>query len=56
MDRRDDLFTTQNQRIIELETELKHSKAMIEYYMSIIAEQMAQSAVERAKQTGAWEG
>ncbi len=43
-------------RIIELEAELKHSKTLIEYYMSIIAEQMAQGAVDRAKQTGAWEG
>ena len=56
MSRRDDLFTAQNQRILELEAELKHSKQLIEYYMSIIAEQMAQGAVDRAKQTGAWEG
>lgn len=56
MDRRDDLFTAQNQRIIELEAELKQEKMLTQYYRDIIGEMMAQGAVDRAKQTGAWEG
>jgi hypothetical protein len=56
MRRKDDLFKAQKQSIIELEAELKHSRTKLEYYMSIIGEMMAQSAVARAKETGAWEG
>ena len=56
MDRRDDLFTAQNQRIIELEADLSCEKMEKQLYIKIVKRLMAEQAVDRAKQTGAWEG
>ena len=56
MSRREDLFTAQNQRILELEAELKQERLLTQYYRDMIGEMMAEQAVTRAKQTGAWEG
>ena len=56
MSRRDDLLIIAEKRIIELEAELRLQRDMVQQYMDLIGEMLCEGAVDRAKQTGAWEG
>jgi len=53
---RDDLLTIAEQRIIQLEIEIRWKNKLIQRKDKVIEELMAAQAGDRAKEVGTWEG